>query len=201
MFEVNGYIAATEGSAEAVLIDAPPDVETALAEAGKIGAAIKKILLTHGHYDHVEGLKEIAERTGAEVYIHAADAAKLSDPRENFITGSVVWDGKVKTVKDGDIIASGGLDFYVWHTPGHTGGSVCYITENVIFSGDTLFKLSVGRTDLPSGDGRVLAETLAKIAAFKGRFDDYRILPGHGEATSLSYEIRNNPYIRGGLLL
>jgi glyoxylase-like metal-dependent hydrolase (beta-lactamase superfamily II) len=194
MLEMNGYLAVAPGG-EAALIDAPPDAAAVLRIAGENGASVKKILLTHGHYDHIEGLAEIAGSTGAKVYIHPLDARMLSDPRANLSgAGGVSWSGVSEPAADGGVIELAGLKISVLHTPGHTPGSVCYAAGDVIFSGDTLFCLSVGRTDLPGGDGAAQAASLKKLAAYYEKHGDRKVLPGHDRETSLSFEVENNPY-------
>ncbi len=204
VFAVNSYLVISEAG-NAALIDAPQGAERLLAEVNKNGAVLKKILLTHGHCDHIESLAEIAEETGAEVYVHTLDAPKLTDSYtnlsdyfDNYLHGAAGYD-KALTVNDGDIITLDELSFKVMHTPGHTGGSVCYIIGDVIFSGDTLFKSSVGRTDMPDGDTAKLLESLKRLAEFKGEHEDYRLLSGHGAESSLSREKNSNPYMNGSM--
>ncbi|MCL2053917.1 MAG: MBL fold metallo-hydrolase [Oscillospiraceae bacterium] len=196
-FEVNGYLIISE-SGSAFLIDAPCGADRVIEAAKENNAEIKKILLTHGHFDHIEALEQLCKKTGARVYIHENDAHKLNDPRANLsaLSGSIIKGCEnADKVKDGDAIALDELSVKVFHTPGHTSGSVCYMIENMIFSGDTLFYMSIGRTDLTDGNSAVLADSLKRLAEFKGGYDDYRVLAGHGDETSLSFEIKNNPYL------
>ena len=202
MFAVNAYIVISE-EGNAVLIDAPENGKEILAEIEKSGAALKKILLTHGHCDHIDSLAEIAEKTGAEVYIHKFDAPKLTDPRMNlsdffamYLDAPARHFDRAIPVSDGDIISLDELEFRVMHTPGHTSGSVCYIVEDVMFSGDTLFRDSIGRTDMPDGDYSVLAKTLSALSEMS---EDHRVLPGHNEETTLSREKLHNPFMSGNM--
>lgn len=181
----------------AALIDAPCDAEMILAHLKNEGVRLKKILLTHGHFDHIMATAELVEQTGAEVYIHKNDADKLRSADLSVasyfgIGGFKPFSGE-KRVSDGDVITLDELEFKVLHTPGHTSGGVCYIVENVIFSGDTLFEMSVGRTDMPDGDSRALCESLKKLSELDG---EYKIYPGHGPVTELSYEKKYNPYLQ-----
>lgn len=199
-FGTNCYIVISEQN-NAVLIDAPQADTDALEQLEKQGVKIKKILLTHGHCDHIESLAFLAEKYGAEVYIHKLDEPKLYD---DFLNLSEYFGGlysspiqhfkTAKTVEDGDIITLDELEFKVIHTPGHTSGSVCYIVNDVMFSGDTLFKQSIGRTDMPDGDTNTLMSSLKRLEKIEG---DYLLFPGHGGSSRLSIERANNPYMKG----
>lgn len=202
MFAVNCYIVISDAG-NAVLIDAPENAGRILSAIEKNGAVLKKILLTHGHCDHIDSLAEIAEKTGAEVFIHKYDAGKLTDDYENLSEYfSVYLDAparhfeKAVTVSDGDVIEQDELKFHVLHTPGHTSGSVCYIIDNVMFSGDTLFRDSIGRTDMPDGNYSVLVKTLEMLTELPG---NYRVLPGHNDETASDREKANNPFLNGNM--
>ena len=143
-------------------------------------------MLTHGHFDHVGAVKEIAAETDCKVYIHAAE-----DTMPPMMTAGKLY--YTHTYGEGDTLHLAGLEIGVIHTPGHTPGSVCLLVDNVMFSGDTLFADSCGRTDLPGGDWATIHESLRRIAAFE---TDYHIFPGHGESTTLAQEKLYNPYIR-----
>lgn len=205
IFAVNCYLVVSEAG-NAALIDAPEGAERILAAAAKIGVKIKKILLTHGHCDHIESLAELASATGAEVYIHELDAGKLTDSYTNlseFFSGYLdkpaePYRGAV-CLSDGDTVKLDELTFTVLHTPGHTSGSVCYIVGDVMFSGDTLFKNSIGRTDMPDGDQITLFESLKRLEGFRGEHEDYRLLSGHGSETTLMREKNNNPFLNGNM--
>lgn len=199
-FGTNCYIVISEQN-NAVLIDAPQADIDALEQLEKQGVKIKKILLTHGHCDHIEALAFLAEKYGAEVYIHKLDEPKLHDDFLNLseyfgsLYSSPIQHFKsAKTVEDGDIITLDELEFKVIYTPGHTSGSVCYIVNDVMFSGDTLFKLSIGRTDMPDGDTNTLMSSLKRLEKIEG---DYLLLTGHGGSSRLSIERANNPYMKG----
>lgn len=205
IFAVNCYLVVSEAG-NAALIDAPEGAERILAAAAKIGVKIKKILLTHGHCDHIESLAELASATGAEVYIHELDAGKLTDSYTNlsgFFSGYLEkpaepYRGAI-CLSDGNTVKLDELTFTVLHTPGHTSGSVCYIVEDVLFSGDTLFKNSIGRTDMPDGDQITLFESLKRLEGFRGEREDYRLLSGHGPETTLMREKNNNPFLNGNM--
>lgn len=198
MFQANCYLAVNENN-EAFAVDIGGDGSVLLERLEKNGIKLRMILLTHGHFDHIRGVAEVAEKTGAPVYIHSADAVMLTDADASlakFVGGAPFRAVQNFTeVSDGDVIDFCGTQIRVIHTPGHTKGCVCYVAEDIIFSGDTLFCGSVGRTDFPGGNhGEILdsLEKLAKLASEK----EYRVYPGHEELTTLSREIKYNPYFR-----
>lgn len=190
----NCYILISE-KGNAVIIDAPGRAEDVISRIESEGAVISKILLTHGHFDHIDALNGL----DGEVFIHEYDLPKLYDPSlnlsESLGAGRFICGGDAAALKDGAIIKTDELVIKVWHTPGHTNGSVCFIIDDMIFSGDTLFKGSIGRTDFLTGDAGVMNKTLKMIAGFNGGYGDYRVFPGHGEETSLMHEKRHNPYL------
>ncbi|MGN0693052.1 MAG: MBL fold metallo-hydrolase [Oscillospiraceae bacterium] len=195
------YIIAEGGSA--ALIDAPGNNDEIMAALSENNLSLKKILLTHGHVDHIEGLADLAEKTGAEVYIHPADKPKLCDIVTNLseyfgLPPVKKYSGATVDVREGDIIDLNGLSIKVMETPGHTSGSVMYIAEDAVFSGDTLFKGSIGRTDMPDGNNALMMKTLDKIAAADWERDDYTVYSGHTAPTKLSVEINHTiPYLKG----
>lgn len=201
----NSYVIFNErGTAEkpepCVVID-PAASKPILARLREMDLRCTHILLTHGHFDHIMGVAKLKEAEGAEVFIHENDAAALSGGEASlaYMAGAFVAKCEVdKHLKDGDAFTAAGLEFRVIHTPGHTPGGVCYVieSEKVIFSGDTLFRLSVGRTDLAGGDGLRLYESIAyRLFTLSG---DYRVFPGHDEETTLEYERRFNPFMKSG---
>ena len=153
------------------------------------------ILLTHGHFDHICGVEELCNFLGGRVCIHKDDAECLTDEykSQNASMGYAVQGRKSADVilNDGDTITLGNTKLHVLHTPGHTKGSVCFLTENEIFSGDTLFRGSCGRTDLPGGDTNEILSSLKRLSSLPG---DLTVYPGHGSMTSIGEEKRNNPY-------
>ncbi len=201
----NTYIVYCESGAEGspadcVVID-PGASKPIIAKLNELNLGCTHILLTHGHFDHIMGVAKIKEKYGAKVYIHNADASALSggDGSLAYMAGASIEGCEVdKKLKGGDSFTAAGLEFTVLHTPGHTPGGACFVIERerVIFSGDTLFRLSVGRTDLPGGNGMQLYESIAyRLFTLKG---DYRVLPGHEDETTLEYERRFNPFMKAG---
>lgn len=194
--QTNCYIVNREGSASCVVID-PGD------EAERIAAAIKKkglenegILLTHGHFDHITGVSELVSLVGGKVYAYKGERELMMDPRMNgcAMMGYEVVVEPDCLLPDGGVVDIAGMQFQVIHTPGHTAGSCCYYQEEakLLFSGDTIFMESVGRTDFPTGNGRQLIDSVQnKVLALPA---DVQIYPGHGPKTSVAYEMANNPY-------
>ncbi len=195
----NSYLL-TEGDS-AVLIDCGAPLLSLDKRIAELGKKLKAILLTHGHCDHMSALAHYAQLCKNDevcAAIHSADAPALSDP--DFGLNSkygkfypfTEYKGKTVTVRDGDNLSFGNINISVIHTPGHTKGSVCYLNGEDLFSGDTLFKESVGRTDLPGGNGEQMISSLKKLAELDGNIT---VFPGHGEKTTIEYEKKNNPYI------
>ena len=186
LYQTNCYIVHKEGCNRCIVIDPGYEADTILNRAALLGLEIEAILLTHGHFDHVGGVRQIAAETGCKVYLHADD---LSMP-PMMTAGPLFY---THTYGEGDTLNLAGLAISVLHTPGHTPGSVCLMAENACFSGDTLFSRSCGRTDLPGGDWATIVASLKRLASFQ---TNYWVFPGHGESTTLAEEKRYNPYMR-----
>ena len=158
---------------------------------------IKYILLTHLHFDHIRATAKIKNQCpNAKIVMHSLDANEVNNPQINLAAyfGYQIDDISVDVCcEDLQIITTGATNIRVMHTPGHTEGGVCYIVEDVIFSGDTLFEGSCGRTDFPGGDGNILLNSLKKLKYLDG---DFKVYPGHGNPTTLSNEKVFNPYMR-----
>lgn len=190
----NCYIVRERGNTEAVLIDPGADYEKISAVLEAKGLTPKAVLLTHAHFDHCNAVSRF-KADGCRVYLHNADEILLRTEmnmaggmgaRFNPFTPDVLF-------LDGFVIDECALTFKCVHTPGHTAGGVCYIIDNLIFSGDTLFCLSIGRSDFPTGNGRELINSVSeKLFALSG---DYIVYPGHGESTTLDFERKHNPYV------
>lgn len=191
----NSYLLINGG--EAALVDpscAPSHVAEALAGNG---CELRYILLTHGHYDHTKYVAKVKEMTGASVCVHRLDNEMLGDSRKNcyklFNDGEQLAPSADILLEDGDALPLGDDSLTVIHTPGHTKGSVCYMTGDAIFTGDTLFRGAVGRTDFYGGDERELVSSLRRLAALDG---EYALYPGHESTTTLNIERKFNRYLK-----
>lgn len=188
-FASNSYILTADGKT-AVVID-PSEVRILDVLKGE-GLDCRYALLTHGHFDHIGACGELCGR-GAAVC--------CGGDEKNFIFGVLnrsicpgvpIPDFQIsRTFSDGEKFTLAGIEFTAISTPGHTAGSMCYVTDGVMFSGDTLFRLGVGRTDLPTGSGKALMQSIKKLFALNG---DYKVYTGHGEDTDLNFERRHNPF-------
>lgn len=192
--ENNCYLITDAASGKSALIDCTEDSEKMYDFIGD--ADLEYILLTHGHYDHIGGVKAIKAVKNAKVVIAAEDAPMLSSARHSLAVfcGAVQNDTTADIlVDDGDEIILGESKIKVMKTQGHTDGCVCYICDDKLFSGDTLFFCSFGRTDFPTGSSEKMLASLKRLAALEG---DYTVYPGHDRQTTLAFERKNNPYMK-----
>ena len=185
-YQTNCYIIHDESSKTCCIIDPGFEPDTVLRKVRSLGLTVEAVLLTHGHFDHVGAVKDIAAETDCDVYLHSAD----------LLLPAMLTAGKLyftHTYDEGDILRLAGLEIAVLHTPGHTPGSVCLLCETSLFAGDTLFAGSCGRTDLPGGDWATILKSLKRLATIEANLWVYS---GHGESTNLTAEKRYNPYMR-----
>lgn len=197
MIGTNCYLLCSEAGNCAV-IDPGDNAGLILRRMQALSLTPKMILFTHGHYDHIgaaDGLKRMIGQP-LPTYIHQADDEMTRDPEKNFSTAILGGDGFATVadhfLQDGDTLTLDELTIKVISTPGHTCGGVCYQVGDVLFTGDTLFAGSVGRTDLYGGSFLSLSASVQKLAALPG---DYKVLPGHGPASTLEQERQENPYM------
>ena len=184
-YQTNCYLVWDDESPDCIVIDPGYEPDTVLLAIKGIKKNLAAILLTHGHFDHVGAVKILAADTDCRVYIHEND---LSLPA-TLTAGALYY---THTYGEGDTLKIAGLSIRVLHTPGHTPGCVCLMVEDNLFTGDTLFRESCGRTDLPGGNGAEIFKSLGRLAALEG---DFRVLPGHGMESTLEEERQYNPYL------
>jgi len=195
----NCYIVGTESSGEGMVIDPGGNEEMILRAITDSGLKIRTIVLTHGHSDHIAALYDVQDHTGAQVAIHIEDADFL-EGRGSF---SSQFGISYKTphppdrlLHEGDIIECGVLSFTVIHTPGHTPGSICLLTGDKVFTGDTIFRRGIGTTLMPGSSRPQLIESIrTRLMTLP---DETIIYPGHGRETTIGAERRDNPYVRRG---
>ncbi len=191
-FETNCYIVTDEQSLDCAVIDPGDESNTILDYLESNRLKCRVILLTHGHFDHIGAVLPVSEETGAPVYVHEKDDAKNS--LDNRFAFHLPENGVY--YKEGDVVQVGSLRFEVVETPGHTPGSVTLRCGDALFTGDTLFKGSCGRTDLPGGDMIAELDSLKKLCALPG---DYEVYPGHMDASTLERERMFNYYCRAAM--
>ena len=181
---------------DAFVVDPGGSSENIIEAIDKNELNIKYILLTHGHFDHVGAVAALVKKYKAPVYMSKDDRAFLESPKEVRASafGMQIEAADVDVfVKEGDEIPFSEGTIKVIETPGHTLGSVCYLFENYLFAGDTLFNGSIGRTDFPESDHSLMIESLKKL---KKLDDEIYVLSGHGPESQISYEKMTNPYLR-----
>ena len=185
-YQTNCYIVHQEDSHACFVVDPGYEADAILDFCAGKKLKIDAILLTHGHFDHVGAVRELAAETECAVYLHEAE---LTMP-------PMMTAGKLHythTYDEGTVLNPAGIPVEVLHTPGHTPGSVCLKSGDHLFSGDTLFAMSCGRTDLPGGSWKTIQNSLGRLASLEG---SYWVHPGHGESTTLAQEKKYNPYMR-----
>jgi glyoxylase-like metal-dependent hydrolase (beta-lactamase superfamily II) len=184
----NCYLIWNKNTNNAIVIDPGDSAEKIISYIDENKLNVKKILLTHGHFDHIGALNKIRKYTNAPVYVHENDANCVTDSNYNLsvlVNKNIFCDNDAEfTINDGDIIGKGEFDIQVIHTPGHSKGSVCYLMGNHLFSGDTLFPIGIGRTDLYGGDYDELIDSIKNKLLILP--DSLIMYPGHGEITSFS---------------
>lgn len=193
----NCWIVGSEGSQEGMVIDPGGNAEKINQAVSSSGLEIKVIVLTHGHSDHIAALYEVQESTGAETAIHIADADFLEGHgrfSSQFGISYKTPPSPDRLLREGDIINIGGRRFSVLHTPGHTPGSICLLSDDCVFTGDTIFRRGIGTTLMPgSSRPQLINSILSRLMVLP---DNTTIYPGHGRETTVGAERRDNPYVR-----
>jgi glyoxylase-like metal-dependent hydrolase (beta-lactamase superfamily II) len=189
----NCYVVRAErGAPEAVVVDPGGDAAQLRLELARMGATCAAILLTHTHFDHIGGVAELAEGTGAPVYVSADAAGALESPLGPPGLAIAPYTG-ARHVTGGETLDAAGISFDVLDVPGHAPGHVAFAADDALFSGDVLFAGGVGRVDLPGGDWETLLDSIRMLAE---RFPpDTTVYSGHGPATTLGAELARNPFL------
>ena len=194
-YQTNCYLL-FEGD-KAVVIDPGYEADTILRALETLGMSLEAILLTHGHFDHVGAVEALAKATGCSLWISQSDYTQQKNPMNDYLYPIHDKDFcEISFCEEDERISAGGLTFRVLETPGHTWGSVCYVCEDAMFCGDTLFAGACGRIDLPGGDRAAMVNSLERLAEMTA---DYRVFPGHGGSSTLFREQQTNPYLGGCL--
>ncbi|MVP01996.1 MBL fold metallo-hydrolase [Paenibacillus lutrae] len=193
----NAYLLTDESGKRGVVID--PGMKPGPLLKRIKDMEIEAILLTHAHLDHIGGVQEVRELKGCPVYLHDEEAGWLGSPKLNGsarwpeVTGPIVVEPAEFALDEGQVLDFLGEKIRVFHTPGHSPGSVSFLLDKHLIGGDVLFRLSVGRTDLPGGDWNTLLDSIhGKLFKLD---DDIVVYPGHGPKTTIGYEKQNNPYV------
>ncbi len=194
--ENNNYLLIDEVSKEAVLIDCTENSEKIGIMLKETGAKLKYLLLTHGHFDHVMGVNSLRNDYDCKVLINEADVPLLNTMSEHAMNFGLKAEGIAKVdgyLKDEEVIKLSNIEIKVIFTPGHTKGGVCFLIGDKLFSGDTIFYESVGRTDLPGGNFQELVNSIqSRIFALD---ENVKIYPGHGICTTVGHEKINNKFL------
>ena len=198
MVQTNVYIVINEETKECLIIDPADRADVIIHKVTQLQAKPVAILLTHGHYDHILAAQEVRDHFGIPVMALDAEEKLLSDPSWN-LSGDMFYRGislkADRYLHEGEDLDLIGRTIRVLHTPGHTGGGACYYleSEKILFSGDTLFQMSVGRTDFPTGNMKTLIDSVtSKLMILP---DDTVVYPGHGDATTIGFERDNNYFL------
>jgi glyoxylase-like metal-dependent hydrolase (beta-lactamase superfamily II) len=199
-FQTNCHLVHDPASGEGFVVDPGAEAERILGRVAALALRPAYVLLTHGHGDHIAALETVAGALRCPVYIHPADEPMLESPTENlsaFAGTPVVAPVPHRTYADGDELPFAGRTIRVLHTPGHSAGGVSlFVAPDLLFSGDALFRRSIGRTDFPGGSYEALRASIeAKILTLD---DQVRVFPGHDRPTTVGEERRENPFLRPG---
>ena len=194
-YQTNCYIIFDEDK-KAIIVDPGAQAKDILNAVESEGLKVEKILLTHAHEDHIGALVEVKNALNVPVYMGEHEVSLLEEGLKNLNMLMNEKNEKFKVdhlVKDAEIIKFNDLEIKVIFTPGHTRGGVCYLIDNILFSGDTLFMGSIGRTDFPGGDYETIMDSLMNLMKLP---NETIVLPGHGPETKVAFEKVNNPFIQ-----
>ena len=190
----NCYVVRNAGTSKCIVIDPGDESAVILAHLKKHDLTLEAILLTHGHFDHIGAVQDLVEATGCALWLSEGDWSQFPSPFVLQLFPIANCDFcDVNFPEEGQVIHVADLDFLVYSTPGHTYGSVCYECQGHLFTGDTLFRGSFGRTDLPGGSHTAMAGSLKRLRGLPGHM---KVYPGHGRETTIAYEKQFNPYMQ-----
>jgi len=193
-YQTNCYLVADEKSKAAFIIDPAGDLEQIKNLIDTKAYDLKYMILTHGHGDHIGAVEGLKKAYDPVLLIHEEDAEMLRDNQLNltFRMGEKIEIEADRTFRDGENLMVGDLELKFIHTPGHSKGSACVLVNDTLFSGDTLFFNSIGRTDLYGGDRRAIIESIKNKLLILP--EETKVYPGHGQATSIKNELKKNPF-------
>ena len=200
MLQCNCSIFGDEGTRDAIVVDPGDEIESILAIVARHGLTVKAIVITHDHIDHIAGAQQLKKATCAPVYMNQNDTElqQMLDVQATWLGMPTPQAVEIDVAaKDGDTLLLGATEVHVLHTPGHTQGSICLWMpgEGKLVAGDTLFRESIGRTDLPGGDGRQILQSIHdKLLTLPG---ETQVIPGHGDLTTLAHERQFNYFLKG----
>ena len=193
-FETNSYLL---GNDDVSIVVDPAECESEMVDFLNSAKGERLILLTHAHCDHIKGASELRRLTGSKIAIHFLDGDGTNDAKINlssyFSFNCPSFSADI-LLKDNEVLTFNNTSVTVLHTPGHTKGSACFIIDNLLISGDTLFEMSIGRTDFPGGSFDEIIGSLNKLSTLD---ESLKVCPGHGEMTTIGREKRNNPFLKG----
>lgn len=191
----NCYILSCEITKEAIVVDPGFEAKRIIKFIEENELKPQSIVLTHGHYDHIGGVEEIKNAFNVDIIIHQEDVELIEDPDKNFSsrTNKIIKFSADRIVEEMNTIKFGNEEVVVIHTPGHTHGGICLLSGKILIAGDTLFKQSIGRTDLSGCSEKFLVKSIKKNLMVLE--DDVKVFPGHGPSSTIGFERKNNPYL------
>lgn len=195
-YGVNCYIIGDNETKKGAVIDPGGNAHEIIRVINDNKINVEYIILTHGHGDHIGAVEELKEKTNAKILAHEEEKYILNDAQNNLTVAIGMGEIKIEAdeyLKENQVVKIGNLELKIIHTPGHTPGCMCIMVDDVMFTGDTLFAGSIGRTDLPGGDYDTILNSVKKLSKFD---EEITIYPGHGPSSKIGIEQRMNPYMK-----